>query len=258
MTDFLDSTQKGGTFIITISNPTRANVLSYASLLKLEQLLDQCEKDKMIHALILTGAGTKVFCAGADINDWSNLSPREFANDWVRWGHGVFNRLARLRCPTIAAINGHAYGGGLELAAACDLRIADRNALFALPEPQLGIIPGWSGTQRLARELPPALMRELLFCAAKLDAERMYHCGFINQLTTSESLMDVAIDLTKAIQRTAPMAVETAKLAINIALDEERSAAVEALSAAALAATQDANEGVKSFKEKRQPNFKGE
>ena len=253
----LDFSKQQDIGILRIDNPSRANILNREALMRFKELLSQCEEDDGIRALIISGSGDKVFCGGADIGDWSDLSPRDYANKWVKWGHPIFDALARLRCPTIAALNGHSYGGGLELAAACDLRLAARDILFALPEPQLGIIPGWSGTQRLARELPAALLRELLFCGSKLSAERMHRCGFINQLVARKELMDAAMDMAKQIKRAAPIAVETAKLSLNIALNEGKAEAIEALAAASVSATEDANEGVRSFNEKREPDFKG-
>ena len=257
MTSILDFSTRKQAAIIRIDNPTRAHSLNRNALQEFVNLLDKCEQDSSIHSLIITASGNKIFCGGADIHEWARLSPSDYANQWVRWGHRIFDRLARLRQPTIAALNGHTLGGGLELAAACDLRIAAEHIEFGLPEPQLGIMPGWSGTQRLAKELPPALLRSMLFCGIRLSAQRMYECGFINRITSGEALMDEALDIANSITKSAPLAIETTKRALNLALNEERGDAIEALAGGFIAATKDAQEGVAAFKEKRKPHFKG-
>lgn len=257
MTSILDFSQQKEICIIRINNPSRANTLNKSSLQEFVRLLDKCEQDSSIRGLIITATGDKIFCGGADINEWAGLSPIDYANHWVHWGHRVFDRLATLRQPTIAALNGDALGGGLELAAACDLRIAVDSIELGLPEPQLGIIPGWSGTQRLAKEMPPALLRSMLLCGTRLSARQMAECGFINQVVLREELMNTALSIATAISKSAPLAVETAKRALNIALNEDKGAAVEALAGGFIIATEDAQEGVAAFKEKRKPKFKG-
>ena len=137
--------------VITLDNPSKLNALTPDMLVELCALCDRIELDQNILCVLLTAAGDRFFCAGADINAWAGYSPLEFSRYWVRSGHRVFDRLARLSKPTIAVLSGNAFGGGLELAAACDIRVMAPNAQIALPETAVGIVPGWSGTQRLAR-----------------------------------------------------------------------------------------------------------
>ena len=143
---------------LTLDNPAKLNCFTVDMLAQLAGHLDLIEARPEIRAVIVTGEGEKAFCSGADINAWGDLSPADFARNWVRGGHRIFDRLARLSKPTVAALNGHAFGGGLELAAACDSRLITPKATVALPEGGVGIVPGWSGNQRLARSIPEAVV----------------------------------------------------------------------------------------------------
>ncbi len=136
---------------LRLDHPEKMNALTVAMLDQLAAHLDLIERDMGVRAVMVTATGDKAFCTGADINGWGDLTPAEFARHWVRDGHRIFDRLARLSKPTIAVLNGHAFGGGLEMAAACDLRVMAPDACLALPEAGVGIVPGWSGTQRLLR-----------------------------------------------------------------------------------------------------------
>lgn len=258
MTDIIRAKQEESALWITINNPQRANSLTRAALTKIAELVDAFEDDQQLRALVLTGSGDKVFCAGADINEWASLSPNDYANQWIRFGHAVFDKLAYTKKPVLAAINGHALGGGLELAAACDIRIAVRAKRFGLPEPSLGIIPGWSGTQRLTRELPIALLRAMLFAGAQPRADAMYACGFINEVVDADQLSVRVHQIVQDIAKLAPLAVETAKKALNLALGEKKDVLAEMLAGGFVAATRDARHGVDSFKTKQEPKWRGE
>ena len=131
-----------------------------------------------MRVVIVTGTGEKAFCTGADIAAWGPMAPFDFARHWVREGHRIFDRLARLGKPTIAALNGHTFGGGLELAAACDIRVIAPRATLALPEAGVGIVPGWSGTQRVARLLPEPVVKEMALFGRRISAERAVALGF--------------------------------------------------------------------------------
>ena len=146
---------------LRLDNPAKLNALTVAMLEALAAHLDTLEREGA-RGLLLTATGNRAFCTGADINAWAGLSPAEFARTWVRGGHRIFDRLARLACPSIAVLQGHAFGGGLELAAACDIRVMAPGATLALPETGVGIVPGWSGTQRLTRLLPEPVVKEIL------------------------------------------------------------------------------------------------
>ncbi|MEO1308597.1 MAG: enoyl-CoA hydratase/isomerase family protein, partial [Pseudomonadota bacterium] len=181
------------------------------------------------------------------------LDPRGFARDWVAKGHRVFDRIARLPMPVIGVITGHAFGGGLELAATCDLRIAAPNATFALPETGVGIVPGWSGTQRLASQIPAAILKETALTGARLSADRAYQIGFLNAV--ADAPRAVADEIADRIVYAAPQATETAKWMVAAALGENPAANLEAIAGAALAGTAEKEEGVKAFAEKRKPDF---
>ncbi|GAB1478752.1 hypothetical protein MASR2M74_13040 [Paracoccaceae bacterium] len=170
-------TVSGGMAELRLDNPAKLNALTLAMLGDLARHLDALERDSSLRGVILCATGEKAFCTGADINAWGDLSPADFARDWVRGGHRLFDRLARLQVPTIAVLQGHCFGGGLELAAACDLRVMAPAATLALPETGVGIVPGWSGTQRLRRLMPEAVVKEMALFGRRLTAERAHAPG---------------------------------------------------------------------------------
>ncbi len=245
----------GATAILTLDNPSKLNALTIDMLDALEAHVQQIERDSAIRSLVLTGAGDKAFCCGADIGAWGGLSPAEFARHWVRDGHRIFDRLARLGKPTIAAINGHAFGGGLELASCCDLRLTAPRATLALPEARIGIVPGWSGTQRLARLMPEGAIKEMALFGRRLSADRAVSLGYAAEL--AGDVMTRALEIATEAQALSPRAIEIAKNMIHAAVGEDTDAAIEALGSAAAAASADRDEGVAAFMEKRNPQFSG-
>ncbi|MBO9406612.1 enoyl-CoA hydratase/isomerase family protein [Shimia sp. R9_1] len=246
---------KGGVATLTLQNEAKYNALDVPMLEALETHIDAIERDSAVRVLILTGTGQKAFCSGADIAAWGSLSPAEFARHWVRDGHRLFDRIARLSKPTIAAINGHAFGGGLELATACDLRIAAPKALLALPEARVGIVPGWSGTQRLVRLIGEVLVKELALFGRRISAERAQQAGFLAEI--SEDPLQAAQALAEEQMALSPRAVEITKSMILAGSGEDSGAMIEALGSAAIAASEDRDEGVAAFMEKRAAQFTG-
>jgi len=241
---------------LRLDNTAKMNAFTVEMLDVLATHLDAIERDTTVAAVIVTAEGDKAFCTGADINGWGDLSPAEFARHWVRDGHRIFDRLARLSKPTVAILNGHAFGGGLELAAACDIRVMAPNAALALPEAGVGIVPGWSGTQRLMRLLPEPMVKEMALFGNRIKADRAFRCGFAAAVdddprAVAEALLARAITLS-------PRAVEISKSMIHAAQGEDRGAMVEALGSAAIASTSDRAEGVAAFREKRKPDFSGQ
>ncbi len=240
---------------LRLDNPARLNSLTVGMLEALEAHCAALERNPSVVAVVVTASGERAFCAGADITAWSELSPADFARHWVREGHRIFDRLARLSKPTVAAISGHALGGGLELAAACDLRAMAPHATLGLPEPSVGIVPGWSGTQRLIRLLPEPVVKEMALFGRRLSAERALALGFVAEV--ADDARAAALEIAARVAALSPRAVEVAKYLIHAAADEDRSALVEALGGGMTAASADKAEGVAAFRAKRKPEFPG-
>ena len=240
---------------LRLDNPAKLNCFTVAMLGQLADHLEAIERLAGIACVLVTAEGDKAFCTGADINGWGDLSPAEFARHWVRDGHRIFDRLARLSRPTIAVLNGHAFGGGLELAAACDIRVMAPKATIALPEAGVGIVPGWSGTQRLARLLPEPVIKEMALFGRRIGAERALALGFVAEVAEDPRAAAEAIAARAA--GLSPRAVEIAKSMIHAARGEDAGAMIEALGSAAIAATADREEGVSAFRDKRKPEFPG-
>ncbi|MFZ2103020.1 MAG: enoyl-CoA hydratase/isomerase family protein [Oricola sp.] len=240
---------------LRLDNPGKLNALTLPMLEALDAHCAELERDPAVIAVIVTAEGDRAFCTGADIIAWSNLPPADFARHWVRDGHRIFDRLARLSKPTIAAISGHAFGGGLELASACDIRVIAPSATLALPETGVGIVPGWSGTQRLARLLPEPVLKEMALFGRRISAERALALGFVAEI--AEDARAAALAIAEKTLSTSPRATEIAKYMLHAAVGEDRSAMVEALGGGMIAASADKAEGVAAFRAKRRPEFPG-
>ncbi len=238
-----------------LDNPAKLNALTAGMLDQIAAHCDAIEALPQIVAVLLTATGTKAFCAGADIGAWAGLSPADFARHWVRSGHRIFDRLARLSKPTIAVLDGPAYGGGLELAAACDIRVMSPLSKIALPETSVGIVPGWSGSQRLARLLPEPVLKEMALFGRVLTAERCVALGFAAEV--SDDPAAAALEIAGRLRATSPRATEVAKYMLHAAVGEDRGAMIEALGSGMTAASADKAEGVAAFQAKRKPEFKG-
>ncbi len=241
---------------ITLDRPQKLNALTPAMLEALEATLASIEADEMIRVVVLTGAGERAFCAGADVDAWSALAPIDMWRWWVRLGHRVFERLEGLRQPTIAALNGIAYGGGLELALACDLRIAADTVKVAAPEVGIGTIPAWGMTTRLAVVAGPARAKQMILSGEPVDARRAEAWGILSEVVPAAELQDAVRRTTERIAAMAPVAVQVAKQLID-GLRPRVSGSLEALGSGLAAFTDDASEGQASFRERRPPRFKG-
>lgn len=241
---------------LRLDNPAKLNAFTVEMLSQLAGHLETLERNSALACVLVTATEARAFCSGADITAWGDLSPAEFARHWVRGGHRLFDRLARLARPTIAVLNAHAFGGGLELAAACDIRVMAPRATLALPEAGVGIVPGWSGTQRLARLLPEPVLREMALFGRRISAERALALGFAAEI--SQTPKSAAEDIAARLLDLSPRAVETTKMMINAARGEDAGAMIEALGSAAIAASADRVEGVAAFAAKRKPAFMGE
>jgi enoyl-CoA hydratase len=238
---------------ITLNRPEKLNALDPEMLAALEDAVSQAEQSREVRAIILEAAGEKAFCVGADILAWTALSPLDMCSQWVPRGHRVFERIERAKQPVICAIQGFAYGGGLELALACDIRIVTDAARFAMPEVKLGTVPGWGGTDRLPKLVGSARAKQMIFTGEPIVAEVAERWGLANEVVPAASLGDRVTVLADKIAGNAPVAVQTAKQLIA----NSSSATLESLAAAVNAFSDDAKEGLAAFREKRPPKFEG-
>jgi enoyl-CoA hydratase len=238
---------------ITLDRPEKLNALDPEMLAALEDAVTQAEQSRQVRVIVLAAAGEKAFCVGADIFAWTALSPLDMWSEWVRRGHRIFERLERAKQPVISAIQGFAYGGGLELALACDIRIVTDSARFAMPEVKLGTIPGWGGTDRLPRLIGSARAKQMIFTGEPIAADVAERWGLANEVVPVASLSDRVTELAEKIAGNAPIAVQTAKQLIA----SPSSASLESLASAVNAFSDDAKEGLAAFREKRSPKFAG-
>jgi len=246
-----------GVAVMTVSRPDKANAFDLDMLRALDAACDAVETHADVRVAILTGEG-KAFSAGGDIKAWGGMRPEEFGHQWVRYGHRVFERLATLRVPLIAALNGHALGGGLELAACGDIRIAESQIRIGLPETGLGMVPGWSGTQRLVKRFGAQIVRRMALGGETFSAEESRANGLVDHVVDTGSALAEARAYAARVATRGPAAVEISKLMIAVANGEDNGAGVEALGSILVAKTGDLKEGVAAFSEKRQATFKGE
>ncbi|MBW4851624.1 enoyl-CoA hydratase [Bacillus safensis] len=244
--------------IMTLNRPEQANSLSSTMLEEVNQIIKEIKHDESIGCLLITGAGSKVFCAGADLKERRLMTETE-AKGAVRLIQQTFIEIESIPVPVIAVMNGHALGGGLELALACDLRIARAGARLGLPETGLAIIPGAGGTQRLPRLIGLGKAKELIFTGASLQAEEAIQIGLIEHISVADSLMNDAISLAKQIIKNGPLALKEAKQAIQSSLDHDLHTGLKKEYEAYLRLidTEDRTEGLQAFQEKRTPQYRG-
>jgi enoyl-CoA hydratase/carnithine racemase len=247
----------GDVCIVTLNRESKLNTLTPAMLNELEVHARTIDADRNIRVVILTGAGNRAFCVGADITQWAALEPLDMWRQWVKRGHQVFDQWARLRQPVIAAINGHAFGGGLELAISADIRIATSDAQYALPEASIATCPGWSGSQRMVRLIGGSQTKYLALSGQRLSAEQALRAGLVHEVVDSASLMARAKALAKDMATKAPISLQLTKQLVNAATGEDRDSVLEGLAGALAASTEDAKEGINSFKEKRKAAYFG-
>jgi enoyl-CoA hydratase len=257
MTDRILFSQSDGIARITLNRPDKLNALDPEMLASIRTHLHSIDVDPAVRVLIFTGTGDRSFCVGADITVWSDLAPIEMWRSWVRVGSAVFDQLARLRVPTIAALNGYTFGGGLELALACDLRIAVTDTEFSSPEVKIGTVPGWGGTQRLANTIGTARAKQMIFTGERISTDVASRWGLINEHCDRDSFIALVQQLAETIAANAPMSVQLAKAAIDGRSDGSLGVALESMAGALAATTEDGKEGIRAFQEKRPPQFKG-
>jgi enoyl-CoA hydratase len=250
---------RNSVLVITINRPDKLNALNKQTIEELHDTLVEAENQPDIRAVIITGAGPKAFVAGADIAEFANFSISE-GKQLSSLGHfKIFNFIENFSKPIIAAVNGFALGGGLELAMACHIRVVSDNAKMGLPEVSLGLIPGYGGTQRLAHLLGKGKAFEMIVTADMINAQEAYKWGLANYVTTPEVLLDKCFEITAKIASKSPTAIKTAIKVINAGYNNNLNGyEVEIEEFGKSFGTKDFKEGVSAFLEKRKPDFRGE
>ena len=244
---------------ITLNRPHRLNAFNDVMLEELNAALDMAEQDEGVRCVIITGEGDRAFSAGADLTMFPKLTPAK-AVEASKMGQRTFARIESFPKPVVAAINGYALGGGLELAMACDFRVAAEHAELGNPEIRLGIIPGWGGTQRLVRLVGLAKAKELAMLGDRISAEEALKIGLVNKVVPYEELRNAARDLAKRLADGPPVALRLIKQALNYAsiIPVDVGTWLEAAFFGVLFSTKDMREGIEAFMSKRTPEFKGE
>jgi enoyl-CoA hydratase len=243
---------------ITLNRPQQLNALGRRTMEELEEALTMVEREDQIQALVITGAGERAFAAGADIQELAALSPGE-AEAFSRFGQNIFRHLEKLKKTSIAAVNGLALGAGCELAASCSLRVASQGARFGQPEVNLGIIPGWGGTQRLPRIVGRGCALHLILTGEIIDAQEAWRIGLVHKVVSASELIPHVEALTNELLCKGPLALQGALEAVMEGEDRslQEGMVLEARIFGRLFGTEDRQEGLRAFLEKRKPDFQG-
>ena len=243
---------------ITINRPSKLNALNMATIQELHNAFESLENDTAVRVIIITGEGEKAFVAGADISEFASFTVEEGAQLAAQGQELLFNFIENLKKPTIAAVNGFALGGGLELAMACHFRIASDNAKMGLPEVSLGVIPGYGGTQRLPQLIGKGRAMEMIMTAGMIDAEKAKTYGLVNHVVPQAELLEFTINIANKIMRNSPIAIGKAIKAINANYkDGVNGYETEIRNFGKCFETEDFKEGTSAFLEKRKAEFSG-
>ena len=254
----VEVSREGAVAVVTVNRPEALNAIDLETITVLRDRLRELAVDDGVRAVVLTGSGEKAFIAGADIKYMSTLTVLE-ARAWGALGHECATLLETMPKATVAAVNGFALGGGCELALGCDIRYASTRAKLGQPEINLGILPGWGGSQRLARVVGLGIAKELIFTGRMVDAAEAHRIGLVNAVFEPEELLGKTLELAQSLAAKSPAALAFAKQATNLSLQGALAdgLAQEATLFAALFATEDQSEGMGAFIEKRTPGFTG-
>ncbi len=255
---FVSWVMEDGIAIVTIDNPSSLNALNAATLTQLDKVFDQLAGNAEVKGVIITGGGEKSFVAGADINEFLQVKGDTAAGFMAR-GQRIFDKIEAFDRPVIAAVNGFALGGGNELAMCCDIRIAAENAVFGQPEVNLGIIPGYGGTQRLPRLIGPGKAKEIIFADERINAQEALRIGLVQRVVPKGQAVEEAKKLMKKIMSKGPVAIRMAKKAINegLGMSLRGGLDLEGQCQGVCFGSEDKDEGAKAFLEKRPAHFKG-
>ena len=249
--------ETSGILVVTVNREKALNALNLQTMQELRRLFEEDAPKRAIKGVILTGAGPKAFVAGADISEFQALDPAR-GREMARNGQDTFFAIERFPKPVIAAVNGFALGGGCELAMACHLRVASDNARFGQPEVNLGLIPGYGGTQRLIQYIGKGKALELILTADMINAEEALRLGLVNQVVPQEELMAKTMELMDKITSKGPVAVAKVIAAVNAHFQADQAGFdTEVAAFGETTGTEDFREGAAAFLEKRKPNFKG-
>lgn len=250
--------ERGEIAILTLNRPERHHALSRELIASLNHYLKEIRERRQIRVLIITGAGEKSFCAGADLKERALMTEEEVAL-LIPQIRDTFTLLSQLPQPVIAAINGNAFGGGMELALAADLRIMSEQAVMGLRETSLGIIPGAGGTQRLPRLVGAGRAKEIILTGRNISSTEALAMGLVNRVVVPDQVLPVSLSLAEEIARNAPLAIAQAKWAIDRGMEADLATGLEMETMAyrVLISTQDRIEGLQAFQEKRKPRFTG-
>ena len=245
---------------LTLNRPDRLNTITPQMIEEIDRALIDLERDDEVRVLVIAGAGEKAFSAGADVTAFGDVSKSHKVWMLSKRTSAVFTRLANFPKPTIAAIDGYAFGGGCELALACDFRIASRRTKIGQTEVSLGLIPGAGGTQRLVRLIGLAKAKELVLLGARLTADEAHAIGLVTKSVENEAFQATVREFSEKLAKGPPVALRLAKYLVNRAMDMPLDSALEAEAAAfgLVTSTEDIFEGIQAFMEKREPKFKGE
>ena len=257
--DFIRTEIRDRVAVLTLDRPEVLNAIGTASADRLQAALDLLHDDDRVRALVLAGEG-RAFSAGADLGEIESFTqPYEF-RAFVGRMTKVFANLQAFPKPSVAAVHGFAFGGGLELALSCDLRVAERGARLGLPEMKLGVLPGAGGTQRLPRLIPPAVAKQMILTGEPIDAERAYALGLVNELAKPGDALATAIDLAGQLAAGAPLALAAGKRLIDegLPMDLDAAIAYERETVSVLFCSRDRAEGLRAFRERRPGRFHGE
>ena len=257
--EYILTETRNGVMIITVNRPDKLNALNKQTIEELHETLAEAEHMSDIRAIILTGAGQKAFVAGADISEFANYSVEEGKTLSATGHFKIFNFIENFSKPIIAAVNGFALGGGLELALCCHMRVLSDNAKVGLPEVSLGVIPGYGGTQRLAQLIGKGKAFEMILTADVISAQEAYNWGLANHVVSQEQLLDKCLEITSKISSKSPTAIKTAIKVINAGFKNQVTGfEIEIEEFGKSFGTKDFREGVDAFLEKRKAQFKGE